>query len=187
MDCKKQLSGMNAIGTRFPDVNIITNKVHQDDRGSFLETFNLREIQRIIGSYNFVQDCCSISKKNVIRGLHYQIEHPQGKLVRCIRGEIYDVIVDLRRSSKTFGQWTGFHLGTRSSQLWIPPGFAHGFSVLSDEAEVQYKLTEYRFPEYERTLAWNDISLVIDWGVDDPIISDRDLNGQPFIECETYE
>jgi dTDP-4-dehydrorhamnose 3,5-epimerase len=186
-DYKKQLSGINAIRTKLNGAYIITNEVYKDFRGCFRETFNLKNLQKIIGPYEFVQDCHSISKKNVIRGLHYQIERPQGKLVQCVRGEIYDVIVDLRQSSKTFGHWTGFHLFPGSSQLWIPPGFAHGFSVLSDEAEVLYKVTDYYYPEHERTLLWNDISLVIDWGVDTPILSDKDMNGTIFFECDKYE
>lgn len=181
------MNKMNAIGTSLKEAYIITSNVYKDERGSFTESFNLDKIQKIIGPYEFVQDCHSISKKNVIRGLHYQVERPQGKLVQCVRGEIYDVIVDLRRNSKTFGHWAGYHLFPSSYQLWIPPGFAHGFSVLSDEAEVSYKLTDYRFPEFERTLAWNDISLVIDWGVEDPILSDKDSNGMTFFECDKYE
>ena len=187
MDYKKQLNGMNAIGTSLKDAYIITTNIFEDSRGSFTESFNLRDIQKIIGPYEFVQDCHSVSKKNVIRGLHYQVERPQGKLVRCIRGEIYDVIVDLRKSSRTFGRWTGFYLNNKFSQLWIPPGFAHGFSVLSDEAEIFYKVTDYYYPEHERTLLWSDISLVIDWEVDDPILSDKDMNGSIFVECDKYE
>lgn len=187
MDLTKQLNGMNAIGTELKDAYIITNKIYEDNRGSFTESFNLRNIQKIIGPYDFVQDCHSVSVKNVIRGLHYQIEHPQGKLVRCIAGEIYDVIVDLRRSSPTFGKSIGVKLSPGSGQLWVPPGFAHSFSVLSSIAEVLYKVTDYQYVEYERTLLWNDEKLNINWKVSNPILSEKDQKGVKFEECDKYE
>lgn len=176
---------MNAIGTELKDAYILTTNVFEDDRGSFTESFNLREVQKIIGPYEFVQDCHSVSVKNVIRGLHYQIEHPQGKIVRCISGEIYDVIVDLRKSSPTFGKWIGVTLSPGPKQLWVPPGFAHGFRVLSEGAEVLYKVTDYQYKEYERSLLWSDVG--IDWGVSNPIMSEKDINGTPFDECDKYE
>lgn len=187
MDLIKQLNGMNAIGTELKDAYIITTEIYEDNRGSFTESFNLRDIQKIIGPYDFVQDCHSVSIKNVIRGLHYQIEHPQGKLVRCIAGEIYDVIVDLRKSSPTFGKSIGVKLSPGSRQLWVPPGFAHSFCVISHQAEVLYKVTDYRYPEYERTLLWNDEDLNINWNVASPILSDKDLKGISFKDCDKYE
>lgn len=176
---------MNAIGTELKDAYIITTNIFEDNRGSFQESFNLREIQKIIGPYQFVQDCHSISRKNVVRGLHYQINHPQGKLVRCLFGEIYDVIVDLRQSSPTFGKWIGIKLSPSSSQLWVPPGFAHGFRVLSERAEVLYKVTDYQHKEDERILLWNDLD--IDWGIFTPIMSEKDTKGISFFECDKYE
>jgi dTDP-4-dehydrorhamnose 3,5-epimerase len=179
---------MNAIQTKLKDAYLITNNIFSDNRGSFSESFNLREIQKIIGSYDFVQDCHSISSKNVIRGMHYQIQHAQGKLVRCIVGEVYDVIVDIRKSSPTFGQWFGTILYPGPLQLWVPPGFAHGFLSLVEGSEVLYKVTDYQYKEYERTLMWNDCDLNIDWNNNfNPIQSEKDKVGKFFIECEKYE
>ncbi len=178
---------MNAIGTSLKDACIITTNIFEDSRGSFTESFNLREIQKIIGKYEFVQDCHSISTKNVLRGLHYQIEHAQGKLVRCISGEICDVIVDIRKKSETFGQWFKIRLSPGPRQLWVPPGFAHGFSVISHQAEVLYKVTDYRYPEYERTLLWDDKDLNINWQISSPILSDKDSKGSSFEQCDKYE
>jgi len=178
---------MNAIGTELKDAYLLTTKVYEDCRGSFTESFNLREVQKIIGPYEFVQDCHSVSTKNVIRGLHYQIEHAQGKIVRCLSGEIYDVIVDLRQSSETFGKWIGTRLTPGPYQLWVPPGFAHGFSVLSPTAEVLYKVTDYQHVEFERTLLWSDKILNINWKVSNPILSDKDKMGFIFEDCEKYE
>jgi dTDP-4-dehydrorhamnose 3,5-epimerase len=179
---------MNAIETKLKDAYLITNNIFSDDRGSFRESFNLREVQKIIGKYEFVQDCHSISSKNVVRGMHYQIQHAQGKLVRCIVGEVYDVIVDIRKSSPTFGQWFGVILSPGSTQLWVPPGFAHGFRSLVDKSEVLYKVTDYQYIEYERTLMWNDSDLNIDW-MDDfsPVLSEKDRKGKYFIDCDKYE
>jgi len=187
MDYKKQLNGMNAIGTNLKDAYILTTQIYEDNRGSFKESFNLREVQKIIGNYEFVQDCHSTSVKNVVRGLHYQIQHSQGKIVRCLHGEIYDVIVDLRQGSETFGEWLGTKLTPGPTQLWVPPGFAHGFSVLSPVAEVLYKVTDYQYKEYERTLLWNDEQLNIDWQVGDSIMSEKDKKGVSFKECDKYE
>lgn len=176
---------MNAIGTKLKDAYIITTQIFEDQRGSFQESFNLCEVQKIIGPYEFVQDCHSISTKNVVRGMHYQIEHPQGKLVRCLSGEVYDVIVDLRKSSPTFGEWIGVNLANGSRQLWVPPGFAHGFKVLSERAEVLYKVTDYQHKEYERILLWNDLN--INWEIDNPIMSNKDIKGTRFSECVKYD
>ena len=137
--------------------------------------------------YDFVQDNHSKSSKGVLRGLHYQIEHPQGKLVRCISGAVYDVIVDLRKSSSSFGKWFGIKLSENNLQLWVPPGFAHGFYTLTETAEIVYKTTDYYYPEYDRTLLWNDTNLGIEWGINgEPILSQKDLKGKTFEECEKY-
>ena len=179
---------MNAIGTKLKDVYLITTETFDDHRGSFTESFNLGEVQKIIGTHEFVQDCHSVSVRDVVRGLHYQIQHPQGKLVRCLFGRIYDVVVDLRKSSPAFGQWVGIDLYPGSPQLWVPPGFAHGFRTLTEKVEVLYKVTDYQYKEYERTLMWNDSNLTINWGSKfDPIISEKDMKGYSFEECEKYE
>lgn len=179
---------VNAIGTSFNDVYLITNKKFEDERGFFIESFNLKDFEKITGFGNFVQDNHSKSSKGVLRGLHYQIKHPQGKLVRCIFGTIVDVIVDLRLSSPTFGKWQKFLLDNNNLHLWVPPGFAHGFYVLSDEAEVIYKTTDYYYPEYERSLLWNDENLNINWDLNSqPITSIKDMNGSTFYDCEKYE
>ena len=178
---------MNAIGTNLKDAYVITNKKFEDDRGFFMESFNLKEFQKITGVSNFVQDNYSKSSKGVLRGLHYQIEHAQGKLVRCISGVVFDVIVDLRKSSETFGKWFGIKLDKINTQLWVPAGFAHGFYTLTDFAEIEYKVTDYYYPEYDRTLLWNDTNLAIQWRVDEnPILSQKDLKGKTFEECEKY-
>lgn len=177
---------MNAIETELKDVYLLPTEVYDDHRGYFTESFNLREVQKIIGPYEFVQDCHSVSIKNVVRGLHYQIQHSQGKIVRCLRGRIYDVVVDLRKSSPTFGQWIVVHLYPGSHHLWVPPGFAHGFRSLENKTEVFYKVTDYQYKEYERTLMWND--LPIDWGDEfEPIMSEKDTRGLSFVECDKYE
>ena len=178
---------MNAIGTALKDAYILTTNIYEDNRGSFTESFNLREVQKIIGPYEFVQDCHSVSAKNVIRGLHYQVEHVQGKIVRCLSGEIYDVIVDLRKNSETFGKWIATRLTPGPYQLWVPPGFAHGFSVLSPIAEVLYKVTDYQYKECERTLLWSDEKLNINWKVLNPILSEKDRKGVAFDECDKYD
>jgi dTDP-4-dehydrorhamnose 3,5-epimerase len=179
---------MNVIGTKLKDAYIITNKKFEDDRGFFMESFNLKEFEKIVGVYNFVQDNHSKSSKGVLRGLHYQIEHAQGKLVRCISGAVYDVIVDLRKSSPSFGEWFGIKLCENNLQLWVPPGFAHGFYTLTETAEIVYKTTDYYYPEYDRTLLWSDNDLIIDWKVKgEPILSQKDLKGKIFEECEKYD
>jgi dTDP-4-dehydrorhamnose 3,5-epimerase len=179
---------MNAIGTNLKDAYIITNKKFEDGRGFFMESFNLKEFEKITGESNFVQDNHSKSSKGVLRGLHYQIEHPQGKLVRCISGAVYDVIVDLRKSSSSFGKWFGIKLSENNLQLWVPPGFAHGFYTLTETAEIVYKTTDYYCPEYDRTILWNDTNLGIEWGINgEPILSQKDLRGKTFEECEKYD
>ena len=187
MDFKKQLNGMNAIGTNLKDAYLITNNKFEDERGFFLESFNLKEFEKITGVSNFVQDNHSKSSKGVLRGLHYQIQHAQGKLVRCISGAVYDVIVDLRKSSPTFGKWYGVELNRNNLNLWVPPGFAHGFHTLTDTAEFVYKTTDYYHPEYDRTLLWNDEDLGINWGDINPVLSLKDQDGKSFAKCDKYE
>ena len=179
---------MNAIGTILKDAYIITNKKFEDDRGFFMESFNDKKFEKITGVKNFVQDNHSKSIKGVLRGLHYQIKNPQGKLVRCTLGTVLDVIVDLRRSSPTFGNHTKILLDSNDKQVWVPAGFAHGFYVLSNEVEVMYKITDYYYPEYDRTLLWNDPVLNIDWeNIEDPILSSKDKLGKHFDDCEKYD
>jgi dTDP-4-dehydrorhamnose 3,5-epimerase len=179
---------MNAIGTNLKDAYIITNKKFEDERGFFMESFKLKEFEKITGVSNFVQDNHSKSSKGVLRGLHYQIEHAQGKLVRCISGAVYDVIVDLRKSSPSFGKWFGIKLEQNDIQIWVPSGFAHGFYTLTETAEITYKTTDYYYSEYDRTLLWNDSNLGINWGIEgEPILSQKDLKGKTFEECEKYD
>jgi dTDP-4-dehydrorhamnose 3,5-epimerase len=174
---------MNVIDTDIPDVKIIEPKVFEDERGFFYESFNHARFEAAIGrKVEFVQDNHSKSVKGVLRGLHYQIQYPQGKLVRCTRGEVFDVAVDLRKSSPTFGKWVGVTLSEENKrQVWIPEGFAHGLLVLSNVAELLYKTTDYWHPESERTLRWNDTDLRINWPIgSDLLISTRDSNGEKF-------
>lgn len=180
---------MNTISTILPDVLVIEPAVFGDQRGFFLESFNQKAFEEKANiGYQFVQDNHSRSVKNVLRGLHYQIQQPQGKLVRVIVGEIYDIIVDIRKSSPTFGQWIGALLSAENKkQLWVPPGFAHGFLVISDVAEVLYKTTDYYAPQHERSILWNDPDLAIDWPLsEEPILSKKDQAGQPFRIAEVY-
>lgn len=175
--------------TSLPEVLILSPKVFEDARGFFFESFNARDFENATGlKRDFVQDNHSRSSKGVLRGLHYQIQHPQGKLVRVISGEVFDVAVDLRKSSPNFGKWAGVKLGgDNKQQLWIPEGFAHGFLVLSETAEFLYKTTEYWNPEYERSLLWCDSALGIDWPVTgEPVLADKDLAGQMLSGCETF-
>ena len=174
--------------TTLTDVLLLEPKVFGDERGFFLESFNQQDFEKAIGkSVNFVQDNHSRSQKGVLRGLHYQIKHPQGKIVRVTQGEIFDVVVDLRRSSPFFGQHTSALLNSvNHHQLWIPPGFAHGFLVLSETAEFLYKTTDYWYPEHERTLLWNDPVLQIDWPHENPQLSPKDLIGIPLKESEIF-
>lgn len=167
---------MKVIPTGIPDVLMIEPKVFGDERGFFYESFNQRQWQEATGlQTTFVQDNHSRSAKRVLRGLHYQIRQPQGKLVRCVVGEVFDVAVDLRRKSPTFGKWVGMTLSAENKrQLWVPEGFAHGFLVTSDYAEFLYKTTDYYAPEFERCIAWNDESLNIEWPITDPLLSQKD-------------
>lgn len=172
-----------------PEVVLIEPKVFGDERGFFFESFNQVWFEEAVGKkINFVQDNHSRSVKNVLRGLHYQIQQSQGKLVRVVQGEVFDVAVDLRKSSSTFGHWVGQVLSAENKyQLWIPEGFAHGFVVLSDTAEFLYKTTDYYAPAYERCLLWNDLVLDIQWPIGIvPVLSVKDTQGRPFNEAEVF-
>ncbi|MBK7845925.1 MAG: dTDP-4-dehydrorhamnose 3,5-epimerase [Zoogloea sp.] len=180
---------MKVIETAIPDLLILEPKVFGDARGFFMESFNARRFQEATGlNVDFVQDNHSRSAKGVLRGLHYQIQQAQGKLVRVVRGSVFDVAVDLRRSSPTFGQWVGVTLSEENNrQFWIPPGFAHGFLVTSDSADFLYKTTDYYAPEHERSLAWNDPAVGVVWPLDGaPLLSAKDVAGKPLGECETF-
>jgi dTDP-4-dehydrorhamnose 3,5-epimerase len=181
---------MNVIDTIIPDVKIIEPKVFGDSRGFFYESFNARQFHQATGlDIEFVQDNHSKSGLGVLRGLHYQIEQPQGKLVRVISGKVFDVAVDARKSSPTFGRWVGEILSADNCrQMWVPPGFAHGFLVLADETEFLYKTTDYYAPEHERTIQWDDPDLAIDWPIDgfEPRLSDKDQHGVSFAEVEYF-
>jgi dTDP-4-dehydrorhamnose 3,5-epimerase len=171
---------MQIIHTPIPDVLIIEPDVFGDDRGFFYESFNAKHFAELTGmDEKFVQDNHSKSAKNVLRGLHYQVEQPQGKLVRVVAGEVFDVAVDIRQSSATFGQWVGVMLSAANKkQLWVPPGFAHGFLVLQDHTEFLYKTTDYYAPQFERCIAWDDATLAIDWPlIDAPLLSAKDAQG----------
>ena len=175
--------------TKIPDLLIIEPKVFGDDRGFFYESFNARRFAELTGvSKNFVQDNHSKSAKNVLRGLHYQIQQPQGKLVRVIAGEVFDVAVDIRKSSPSFGQWVGITLSADNNrQLWIPEGFAHGFVVISASAEFLYKTTDYWMPEHERSILWNDPVIGIKWPIDaEPILSGKDMAGKLLEDAEVF-
>nr|VFJ61376.1 MAG: dTDP-4-dehydrorhamnose 3,5-epimerase [Candidatus Kentron sp. FW] len=181
---------MDVISTAISDVLILEPKIFEDDRGFFFESFNARRFKECTGiSVNFVQDNHSKSTKNVLRGLHYQIGNPQGKLVRVAHGEVFDVAVDLRKNSETFGRWVGVRLSAENKrQVWIPVGFAHGFVVLSDSAEFLYKTTDYYSHPYERTILWNDPALNIDWPLTDaPVLSAKDEDGVLLADAEIYE
>ncbi|MCA2814223.1 MAG: dTDP-4-dehydrorhamnose 3,5-epimerase [Microcystis sp. M090S1] len=180
---------MKVIPTEIPDVLIIEPQVYGDDRGFFLESFNQKDFREKTGvNTTFVQDNHSMSLKNVLRGLHYQIPNPQGKLVRVVNGSVFDVAVDARKSSPTFGQWVGCVLSAENKRIfWVPEGFAHGFLVLSDRAEFLYKTTNYYYPQYEKTILWNDADLGIDWPLETPpILSLKDQAGQPFKSVEVF-
>ncbi len=180
---------MKIIKTNIPDVLIVEPTVFGDTRGFFFESFNQKKWRDVTGLNTvFVQDNHSRSEKNVLRGLHYQILQPQAKLVRVVRGAVFDVAVDLRRSSPTFGRWTGTELSENNHrQMWIPEGLAHGFLVLSDAAEFLYKTTDYWAPEYERTIAWNDPDLAIAWPLKTtPILSNKDAGGTAFHKAEKF-
>lgn len=181
---------MKAQRLMIPEVVLLEPKVFGDERGFFFESFNQQDFEQVIGhAVHFVQDNHSKSTRHVLRGLHYQIQQAQGKLVRVVSGEVYDVAVDLRRSSDTFGRWVGAHLtADNKRQLWVPEGFAHGFVVLSDTAEFLYKTTDYYAPEHERCIIWNDATLAIDWplGGASPTLSKKDSQAVALTHAEVY-
>jgi dTDP-4-dehydrorhamnose 3,5-epimerase len=175
--------------TALPEVLVLSPRVFGDARGFFFESFNARDFAEVTGlSVEFVQDNHSKSARGVLRGLHYQIQHPQGKLVRVVQGAVFDVAVDLRKSSPTLGKWVGEVLSAdNNKQLWVPPGFAHGFVVLSDSAEFLYKTTDYWFPEHERSLLWSDPTVAIDWPIDfTPQLAAKDAAGMLLAEAEIF-
>jgi dTDP-4-dehydrorhamnose 3,5-epimerase len=180
---------MKAIATAIPDVLVIEPAVFGDARGFFFESWNRRAFAQALGrDVDFVQDNHSMSQKGVLRGLHYQLERPQGKLVRVVAGEVFDVAVDLRRSSPTFGRWVGERLSAQNRRMmWIPAGFAHGFAVLSESAEFLYKTTDYYAPDDERTLLWNDPAIAVAWPLAGaPVLKPKDAAGIPLAQAETY-
>jgi len=180
---------MEFIKTSIADVIILEPEVYTDERGFFFESFNAALWEKAHAGDEFVQDNHSRSIKNVLRGLHYQIKQPQGKLVRAVIGEIFDVAVDLRKSSKTFGKWIGVNLSAENKrQLWVPKGFAHGFLVLSDVAEVIYKTTDYYAPDFERAIIWNDPAIGIEWPLEGrPLLSRKDSSAPAFRDAEVFE
>jgi dTDP-4-dehydrorhamnose 3,5-epimerase len=183
---------MNTAATLIPDVVVIEPEVFGDDRGFFFESFNEQRFAQLPGlghgTPRFVQDTHSKSAAHVLRGLHYQIRQPQGKLVRVIAGEVFDVAVDIRKSSATFGRWVGALLSADNRrQMWVPPGFAHGFLVTSETAEVLYKTTDYWAREHERCIMWNDPAIGIEWPIDaSPVLSDKDRNGKLLADAEVF-
>ena len=180
---------MKAIPASLNGVLILEPRIFSDERGYFLESYNERVMGEAGIHEHFVQDNHSFSTRNVVRGMHYQIQRPQGKLVRVVAGEVLDVAVDLRRNSPTFGRWEAVRLsGQNNRMLWMPAGLAHGFRVVSNDAHVLYKATDFYFPEFDRTLAWNDPDLKIDWQLDgEAIVSGKDSLGIPFRQAEVYE
>lgn len=181
---------MNIIPTSIPDVLLIEPNVFMDKRGFFLQSYQKKQFQEIGIDADFVQDNHSKSHLGTLRGLHYQIRQPQGKLIRAIVGEIFDVAVDIRKHSPTFGKWVGDYLSADNKKmLWVPAGFAHGFYVTSEEAEVLYKATDYYAPEWERTILWNDPSIDIQWPIKNsqPILSPKDEAGKPLVKAEVFE
>ena len=181
---------MHVTETSFPEVLIIEPRVFGDERGFFFESFNRKVFVETVGlTADFVQDNHSRSAKGVLRGLHYQIQQPQGKLIRVVRGSVFDVSVDIRKSSPNFGRWFGVELSEKNHrQLWVPPGFAHGFLVLSELADILYKATDYWRPEYERCIRWDDPAIGIDWPLDaEPTLSAKDTQGNSFADAEVFE
>jgi dTDP-4-dehydrorhamnose 3,5-epimerase len=175
--------------TALPEVKIIEPKVFGDARGYFYESFNAREFaEHVESGVEFVQDNHSRSAKGVLRGLHYQIQHAQGKLVRVVEGEVFDVAVDIRKSSPNFGKWVGVHLSAENHrQLWVPPGFAHGFVVLSESAQFLYKTTDYWYQAHERSIVWNDPAIGIEWPIDfEPLLAAKDAAGKRLSEAEVF-
>jgi len=180
---------MKVTPTAIPEVLVLEPQVFGDSRGFFFESFNARRFEELTGiSANFVQDNHSKSAKGVLRGLHYQIVQPQGKLLRVAAGSLFDVVVDLRKSSPFFGRWVGVELSAENRrQLWVPPGFAHGFVVTSDSAECLYKTTDYWAPEHERTILWSDPALAIDWPLSgQPMLSSKDYKGSLLADAEVF-
>jgi dTDP-4-dehydrorhamnose 3,5-epimerase len=180
---------IQVIATSLPEVKIIEPKVFGDARGYFYESFNAREFsEQVEAGVVFVQDNHSRSARGVLRGLHYQIEHAQGKLVRVVEGEVFDVAVDIRRSSPNFGKWEGVVLSAQNNrQLWIPPGFAHGFVVLSESAQFLYKTTDYWYQAHERSIVWNDPEIGIEWPIDfEPVLAAKDAAGKRLAEAECF-
>ena len=184
---------MNAQSTAIEGVFVLEPKVFGDARGFFMESYNRRAFREATGlDIDFVQDNHSRSRKGVLRGLHYQIQQPQGKLVRVTSGAVFDVAVDIRRGSPTFGRWVGVELSADNHrQLWVPPGMAHGFVVLSESADFLYKTTDYYAPQFERSIAWNDPAIGIDWplaahGITEPLLSDKDRAGLPLAQAEVF-
>lgn len=182
---------MQIIDTALEAVKILEPSVFGDDRGFFLESWNRQVFEESGLPGSFVQDNHSRSSQGVLRGLHYQVKHPQGKLVRVTRGEVYDVAVDMRRSSPQFGQWVGVTLSeSNKRQLWVPEGFAHGFYVVSESADFQYKCTDYYHPEFERSLKWDDPAVGIEWPIaagSEPLLAAKDAAGLPLAECDPIE
>jgi dTDP-4-dehydrorhamnose 3,5-epimerase len=181
---------MKITKTAIPEVLVFEPTVHGDSRGYFMETFRLNDFNDAGDSLNFVQDNQSKSSQGTLRGLHYQLNFPQGKLVRVLSGEVFDVAVDIRKNSPTFGQWVGELLSAENhKQLWVPPGFAHGFYVTSESAELSYKCTEYYHPEDDHSLLWNDSSIEIEWPLvsDSPLLSDKDKNAKTLQEAALFE
>lgn len=173
-----------------PEVLLLEPRVFGDERGFFLESYNARQFAELTGlDVDFVQDNHSRSAQGVLRGLHYQLLQPQGKLVRVVRGRVFDVAVDLRRSSPRFGQWVGVELSEHNHhQLWVPPGFGHGFLVLSESADFLYKTTDYYAPQHERCIAWNDPDIGIEWPLPSPpVLSDKDARGSLLVDAQTYD
>lgn len=182
---------MQIIDTALDSVKIIEPKVFGDDRGFFLESWNKQLFEDHGLPSHFVQDNHSRSSQGVLRGLHYQLKNPQGKLVRVTSGEVFDVAVDMRKSSAQFGQWVGVLLSeSNKRQLWVPPGFAHGFYVVSESADFQYKCTDYYAPEHERSLMWNDPTVAVEWPIIDnsePLLATKDAAGLPLDQCDTFD
>lgn len=181
---------MRLIATRIPEVKIIEPQVFGDDRGFFMETFRASLMDELTGGKPFVQDNHSKSGQGILRGLHYQLKQTQGKLVRVVQGCVFDVAVDMRKASPTFGQWVGVELSAENKrQLWIPEGFAHGFYVMSETAEFVYKCTDYYAPEHDCSLLWNDPEVGIEWPLvngESPLLSEKDKNGNPFNQADTF-
>lgn len=179
---------MKVLPLEIPDVLIVEPRVFEDGRGFFMETYQKERFRDAGLDVEFVQDNHSCSSYGTLRGLHYQVQHPQGKLCRVVRGEVFDVAVDLRRSSPTFGRWVGVLLSAANRrQVYVPPGFAHGFCVLSEVAEFLYKCTDFYSPEHERTLVWDDPAVGVDWPVREPLLSAKDRQGRVLAECPCFD